>query len=313
MTQYFVNLDICPKITDPFTVWNAFDRTQTLFMCPDIKEVIPMGALISTKSFSDLCDDRAKELAGIAKGRKIYVLWSGGIDSTLVLAALRKQIDHKQLTVVYSGKSVEEYLWMFENWVHGKLNTVRFSNRTEDTVLLGECAKDGILCTGEIADQLFGSTLFSRYKDLNVLLKNWRYAWHFTNSNFIDRLEHFVSLCPQKINTVKDFLWWYNYAVKYQGVCFRMIINSPGVVLDKNLFHFFHTEAFNDWAVSTPTEEKFYGSDIKQYKMLAKNYIYAETKDSDYRDHKTKIVSAGFGLLMEKNIHRRISVNWIWS
>jgi hypothetical protein len=92
-----------------------------------------------------------------------------------------------------------------------------------------------------------------------------------------------------------------------------MLINSPGVVLDKNLFHFFHTEAFNDWAVSTPTEEKFYGSDLRQYKMLAKNYIYAETKDAAYRDHKTKVPSPGFGSVLDDSPYKKICVNWTWS
>ena len=312
MTQYFVNLDEAPQITPPFGAWAAFDRTKILFSCPSVQEITPIGTPTSTKRFDDLCDNRAQEIVKVAAGRKIYVFWSGGIDSTLVLAALRKHTDHKQITVVYSGESIEEYPWMFDNWVRGKLDTIKFHNLPTDTKLLDEHSKDGVICTGEIADQLFGSMTYAKYKHPEMLLKDWRFAWHFTNPNFVEKLERFVAACPQKINNIKEFLWWYNYAVKYQGVCFRTIINSPGVVLEQSMFHFFHTKYFNDWAVSTPIEAKFYGSDLRQYKMVAKEYIFKETGDIDYKNNKIKLPSAGFGHVLSRTPYRKISTNWTW-
>lgn len=310
--EYFVDLRSSPNISKPFGSWSAFDRTRILFNLQNVKEIAPIGTPHCTDSFKNLCDRRAEELVSVADGRKIYVLWSGGIDSTLVLAALRKVADHKQLTVIYSPESIKEYPWLFDEWVNNKLETVQFFNRGVDASLLLECIKDGIICTGEIADQVFGSMIYGYYKHPEMLLKNWRYAGHFTNPEFVDRLEQFVLACPQKINTVKDFLWWYNYAVKYQGVCFRMLINTPGVIVDKNMFHFFHTKEFNDWAVTTPTEEKFYGTDLRQYKMVAKDYIYKETKDSEYKTNKVKEPSSGFGDVLSIAPYKKICVNWGW-
>ena len=58
----------------------------------------------------------------------------------------------------------------------------------------------------------------------------------------------------------------------------------------ENLFHFFSTHDFERWGMTTPSDMKC-GNTKESYKMIAKNYIYEYTKDSDYRDHKLKIGS----------------------
>ena len=80
---------------------------------------IPKIPPIFTKSFKDICFERAQEIVDLNK--PISIMWSGGIDSTGVLTTLMQIALPKQITVLFEPRSLIEYPWFFENHIKGKL------------------------------------------------------------------------------------------------------------------------------------------------------------------------------------------------
>lgn len=320
MTQYYYNAYAMPAVNGPLAVIPGFDATRKLFDVPDVIPLLPFGRLITPKKLSEICDERAAQIHQLAKdnGKKIYVYWSGGIDSTAVLVALLKQGAAKDLVLVMNEASITEYPEFYKTYVDGKLtvNMVTYRHGDEIPIPVQHYLKDGIVCTGELGDQMFGAGKYVDLPDTNVLLAEWRgkYGHH----KAIDKYEAFASACPVPINNLKEFWWWGNYAVKYTNVAFRMLLTSYKFELEKDVFHFFHTTDFNDWAVSTPMEERFYGTDLRKYKQPLKDYIFTFTKDGNYQLNKTKEGSL-YKLDTPKNFGtqhlmlRKVSTDWVIS
>ena len=315
--QYYLDLVRAPDIKTPLLgVWAPFDRTRTLFDCAHIDSLMPIGTPTQTKSFADICDQRALEILTFARasGQVVKVLWSGGIDSTTALVALLKHADPSELLVVYSGESIDEYPWFFKNVLVGKVPTLDMFSVNKSLYDIMGFRNGGISCTGELGDQLFGSMLYFHPEVRPNLLNDWRTVINPPSAAGMQKFEEFAAACPLQIRNTKEFLWWYAYAVKYQTVCLRSIYLAPNVILEKNVFHFFYGKEFNDWAVSVTPEEKLYKEEMTTYKQVAKEYIFEYTKDEEYLKNKLKVVS---GLLMKPlylaSHYTKISTNWVWS
>lgn len=103
------------------------DRTNTLRTPVVIKNVCPIPVFSPMKRpFEELCNERARELLmrADALGSSIYVLWSGGIDSTLVLVSLLKNAStaqKKNIVVLLSEESIGENPRFYQEHIRGKL------------------------------------------------------------------------------------------------------------------------------------------------------------------------------------------------
>lgn len=320
MTQYYYNAYTMPVVSGPLAVIPGFDATRQLFDVPDVVPLLPFGRLITPKKLSDICDVRAAHIHKLAKdsGKKIYVYWSGGIDSTAVLVALLKQGAAQDVVLVMNDVSISEYPEFYKEHIDGKLavDMVRYKRGDEIPTPVQHYLKDGIVCTGELGDQIFGAGKYVDLSDPSVLLTSWRdkYGRH----KQMPKYEAFVAACPVPINNLKEFWWWGNYTVKYTNVAFRMLLTSYKFKLEENVFHFFHTQDFNDWAISTPMEERFYGVDIRNYKQPLKDYIYEFTKDTNYQINKIKVGSLDkLHTAINPSTHhlqlRKVSTDWVVS
>lgn len=277
-----------PSLDSPMYSPYVFDRTNILFVSPNMEPMLPLGQTGYRHSLADTCDERAQEIISNAQNKKIYVFWSGGIDSTTALVSLLKAGADHLLCLVMTEESIQEYSEFYSRYIYNKLEIklVKYNNMYAVPESIDKYLKDGIVVTGEIGDQMFGSDKYLAYADTSKLLEPWEDS--LKNTKTFEKYKRFVDACPIKIKTQKDFWWWFNYAIKYNYVIFRMLRTSRKFKLETNVFHFFNTTSFNNWCFSTPTEEKFFGSDIKNYKQPLKDYIYNFTKDSDYQKNKIK-------------------------
>ena len=282
-----------PTLRSPMSFPNVFDRTNILFNVPNLDPILPLGKTGYKDSLVDTCDSRAQEIINKSGDKKSYVFWSGGIDSTTVLVSLLKLGAGPSLCIVMTEESIKEYPEFYNNYIHNKLNIrlIRYEHAYKIPEPVDTYLTDGIVVTGEIGDQMFGSDMYLTYGDSTKLLSPWKNE--LKNSRAFEKYEQFALACPVEIKTLKDFWWWFNYSVKYNSVVFRMLRTSHNFKLECNTFHFFNTTAFNDWSMSTPVEDRFFGSNIKNYKQPLKDYIYSFTKDSNYCKNKTKEGSLG--------------------
>jgi len=300
------------------------DRTGTIVFPTGMKSIFPMPKMRPfRKSYEELCEQRALELLKRAEDLDvpIYVAWSGGIDSTCVLACLLKHCKEKdRITVLMSEESVTEYPLFFMRYVRHRLR------RQEARTCFDLLATKSLLVTGEHNDQLFGSDLTEdaiSIFGIDVLLG--RLQWELITSLYEIKLDgdretalffselfsRFLETAPIALKTNFDMLWWINFALKWQCVNMRKLIFSTTPIARDHLqiFYqpFFGTEEFQLWSMNN--QDQRIRRDWRSYKWPAKDVIYGFTKDADYRDRKTKEKSLGV-IMRDRPYHVFLDENY---
>jgi len=136
---------------------NFIDRTKTLKFPLEAKLLYPIPEFKKfTKTFEEVCNERAQELLEMAKQRdcKIFAFYSGGIDSTLMMVSMLKvfkEEDLSRIIVLLSEESIKENPNFYEKSIRGKLKT---QSSNSYPLLFNE--RD-IFLLAENNDQLFGS------------------------------------------------------------------------------------------------------------------------------------------------------------
>ena len=103
-----------------------------------------------------------------------------------------------------------------------------------------------------------------------------------------------MKAAPVPIRTNYDYLWWINFALKWQTVHMRTIAhvssrNAPKITKEymrDYYMPFYCTEDFQLWSMNN-MDKKMKGS-WSTYKWVCKDIIYEYSKDADYRDNKIK-------------------------
>ena len=253
------------------------------------------------KSFEEICDDRTKQILKKCEeeNKKLAVMYSGGIDSTLMMCSLLKNGSEKQLKnviVLLSELSIMENKNFYTNYIIKKFNCV--SSYTFVNILGND---DYLLITGDNADQIFGSqindhfTMNRKYQEVfntidsmeghiidffkgRLLPKNKKYA----ESMFL-LFKKLSDSCPVELNNVYKFFWWINFTTKWQSVYVRILPfskNINSIKPEENFTTFYHTKEFQLWALNNT--DNFVKDSQNTVKYIAKEYIYDFNKDSDY-------------------------------
>lgn len=245
------------------------------------------------KDFNQVALDRAIFIwkKHIALG-VVSVLWSGGIDSTVAVAALLMTVPQGHILNIYCNlNSILENKEFYTHLL--KLKNVRLLNSS----LLPENEKFEIV-TGDLGDQIFGSELLYRITHLfgfDQLMSPYQ--------NIIPRL--FLSRCgndfgpqlyqrylpiidesPIQIKSAFDFIWWWNFTQKWQGVKFRKrCFLHP----NHEPVHFFDSDEFQLWSLFA--HDKKIDKKIETYKQIGKDFIYSYDRNEIYRQSKKKLGS----------------------
>jgi len=294
--KWVIPIDRTGTITTPV-------RNRSLFPIPEFRTF--------TKSYEEVCDDRAREILGSAEklGVRIYVLYSGGIDSTCLLISLLKQAtpqQKKNIVVLLSHESIAENPRFYEEHIRGKLkveSSIMFVN------LLGG---NDILLSAELNDQVLGSDLIAkmiaRYGS-SVIHKPYDRSQVVaifsdilsgdtqTAAFYLDLFERIREVAPVPIDTNFEFLWWVNFTTKWQACLLYVLLftsprNARAVTkdyLDTRFLAFYNTDEFQLWALNNL--DKRIKDSWASYKWVAKEVIYDYTRDAEYRDNKTKVAS----------------------
>jgi hypothetical protein len=283
-------------------------------ICNTVEEVLSSNC--ERLDWSECMDKKAIELHQL--NSKIYLMWSGGIDSTGVLVSILKnwpKQDLERVTILLSRESIQE-----AGGLYSKLVFPNFKTLNSMVVDLEKLATDGYIVTGEPADQLFGfgqiTRMLIKYGE-DVILGDWKkYAGLYFASekdkavppNYI--LENYIPLvdeCPWKIKSYFEFLWWMNFSFKYQYTLTRFL--SYGEWRDPKFFyskliHFYDTNEFNYWSINNVQK---YLLD-KDNKKVPKNYIIEVTKIDAYRkkSKKASLQNTWIG----KKVNIAINDNW---
>lgn len=296
------------------------DRTGEVTFPFRLKPLFPMPKLRKeTRSFEELSNQRAADLMAQAEALDcdIYVMWSGGIDSTLVLISFLKTCTPEQLkriVVLLSEDSIAEAPDFYRTSICGQL---RMESAQLFPYLL---ASRHLFVSGEHADQLFGSDLVGKLMNAsgNAIIHQ-RYSRDVMRTLFnplgeltsqtetcLDLFEFLAGKAPIPIETNFHFLWWLNFNLKWQSVFLRTLSyvakrNSGAISEDyvaSRYQPFFVTEDFQQWSLNNP--DKRIEDSWNTYKWVAKDIIFAFTGDEGYRRYKVKRGSLFF-IILRKN------------
>jgi hypothetical protein len=260
-----------------------------MFDLPEIDILTPIGKLCQPKSIEEMCFNSARNIINKSNNQKIFVAWSGGIDSTIALTELIKLTTNDQIVVLLNENSILEYPDFYDKYIENKLETRNFNFYSDDT--LKECIKEGILVTGHITDNLFGEPHLYKVvseQKLKQTVDNFLQEVDNDSKNLYNDL---IKACPRKLVDVKDLFWWMNYTLSYQFEQLCVLLEIEDMILEKNIFHFCDNQEWNDYSVSTSAEEKYQGYDYRNFKMPLKKQLYQFTKDDDYTFNKLKVHS----------------------
>lgn len=300
---YYVGLGCSYPRFDLSTYFYKIESTPNLNILPDSTPVYV--------DFDHVTDIRSCDLLRRAVNYEhVYLFWSGGIDSTLVLCSLLKNWDSvslSKLIVVANSHSIAEYPEMYYLHIHNKFREVSTDEFFSGNVKL---TNNSLYVTGDTGDPLFGyGPIYEfdmRYpgvyqkpwrQNIDILLEYFsgpagKVAGNFAMDHIIDSL----SLANIQVDTVYDFLWWIDFNWGYDFdlyyLCWLYSELPPTVdakkFVEDNTFPFFNCKLYQNWAITTIGTNKKIGEDVSTHKLSAKRYIFDYTRDHDYFHNKRK-------------------------
>lgn len=251
-----------------------------------------------TKTIEDLIEDRITEL--ISTNKKIYVMWSGGIDSTVIVCGLLKR--GVSFEILLSEGSVEENKPMYETLVktsNVKLHWIKSIYSSPAKIV----KDDGIVLNGYPADQLFGRWKFAKNFEYSMLHDKWEnhdirtmypiMGQHEQNGYdgaadlFLRHMHESIKGSPFEIRTVFDFMWWgiYNFGWQDRKQYHLQYLDTK----DLNAVAFYDNNDFQKWTIVNHDLKLLKDTVSETCKWQLKDYIYDYTKDKDYLMNKVKM------------------------
>lgn len=233
------------------------------------------------KNIETVISERANELLNTSKN--IVLLWSGGIDSTLVFYALIEA--NIKFDIVYTRNSTKEYPKLANEIESGQfVNNIKSLHKWTETS--NEYWDNKLVVTGEIGDQIVGTQMLCGYirehKDMpykDILKPEHCEPFNKSIDSLLGCTEH----------TTAEFLWALNFVFKYESVLSR--IGKYKIKNDTTeYFHFYNSDDFQRWALSNYKTNVVFSKET-EYKSISKQYIFSKNNDELYFKHKTKVGS----------------------
>ena len=291
--------DVRPRTGTFANPWGAV--SDAMYVLPTLEPVLD--------SLATLLDRRANELLSLS--RPIAVMWSGGIDSTCVLAALIKNAsEHNQIIVYHTNESIAENPEFYNKFIANRLQT----GNADELEVTEEFLKTHILLHGDPGDCLYGPSM-SMYKHLLPDAKHLL-AWRSNRNLIIDGIVHrgaiheFATWYVDKVSaniseavgydivTIADWWWWHYFNLKWEFSIMRPFFISraktsrqcisASTVHDYVQNTFYNTDYFQNWSYTNLARLCY---DPEQHKQQAKQYIFELDHNANYLNNKQKVVS----------------------
>lgn len=286
------------KDTLPF----KYDRD---FFDADIPRIDPNF----NKSFEQITDERCHDLVTQYFDRPWLIQWSGGIDSTVIVSSILKNLSPQQLkniTVSCNSISVFENPKFYYDWIVPNFNIIN-STSLDTTALLDTY----YIIDGNPADMLQGSGfgLFARNIGIDMSL-NWKKSADvlikFLSSQVGQIGAHWMySRIEENINSLNiegleiefcsDWFWWINFNWKWPADCMREMdwIKLKNLKpYFKSMINWFDSQNYQQWSIKHGRYSLLdTNTDAGNYKMPSKQYIYQLDKNEHYLRFKTKVFS----------------------
>lgn len=269
------------------------DRTQTVTgpFAFDVQR--PWQPPQATQTFNEVITQRVNNYIGT--GEKLNLCWSGGIDSTCLVAAFLKHTTHlDQLRVLYSPFSVYENQDFFE-YLQKNYPALDMLDISGDVYL--ETVFDGIMINGHGGDEFTASLDESFFEVIGYqgLHKPWQTL--VTDPALQDFCKEFFALAQRPIDTVLEARWWFYAATKSQIFGPR----DSAFTSTASTSAFFNFQGFEDYMWHN-TDKIIANDNYSSYKHLFKEYIHDFDHNDKFYQLARKVNSPQFTWYTQKKI-----------
>lgn len=283
------------------------------------------------KSWEQITDERASEVGKIIReeNKKFSILYSGGIDSTLITVALLKNLSKEELKNISfycNTASIMENPILYKKYIHEKFETIN----STDHLIEDAIAKGYIVISSMSGDCLCGSknwldlqaNLYYYMRDLSADSKrninnNWRKAIdpsvdysvfkdliisHYNgkgNNNlgeqYYTKIDKNIKTSNVPVKSLYDLYWWNIFNIKYIHLSAKLYIldnfKMSFDAIEKNMFDWYNNNDYQKWSMANNhTGEKIDFSGAT-IKLCVKKYIYDFDKNDWYFYFKQKLPS----------------------
>lgn len=211
------------------------------------------------------------------------ILWSGGVDSSTIVAGFIKYADKRNFSVAYSSKSVEEHRVFYEYLVRNEYSLINLDNNYPISSLPGTIINGA----GPNVISHEGNT----YSKAGKYMQLWHHAiasneWGDDYNSVYEFLEQYLSLSGKVNPTIADMCIYVNTVTKSNhGV---MFLHYDRNIPATKIASFYENSELRRWNHHHSPRYLVDSHIPKVYKRPAKDVIYSVLKDSVYVDTKTK-------------------------
>lgn len=293
--------------------WNPLNiKTLDDTWMPDFSETTNL-------TMEEITDNRAKEIANLAQttDRPIVISYSGGIDSTLIVAAVVKNFPKTLLDRVIlkmNNASYYENPYFFNHVIrkHGLSYTNEIKHDHTNSIVIAGEPGDSVNTPGMIPeiDLIYpGSWKWSAKKNPDTLLK-WLVTPPHLGGKSLNKKHvefHYETLIEDatlngvEIETYEDFFWYAKQALTFGGNRLKLLnqlstATGPVAKLDLDEWKtyaipWFLTDDYQRWSNTYRNHELKYDGNIGNFKKSFKQYIFDVDRNPYYLEYKLKTYS----------------------
>jgi hypothetical protein len=267
-------------------------------------------------SWNDITDQQALKLQELmlTSGKKLVLLWSGGIDSTCLVTAVLKNFEKSNLSrvsVACNWMSIIEYPKFYVDHICKHFEIIDsdvFNRQVTNT-------NDVIAIHGNVCDNLtHGMSPYYEYimsvRDADLLDRSWEkdpdsliyYLGKISQSKeyarwYYEKISENIKSVDIPLETYFDFIWWtsFNYNWSHQVLLpwIHKIDYLSWEQFNNRYIAWYNSTDYQLWSMKNNGAMGKHKGKFGSQKHHIKDYIFEYTQDQLYRDNKIKIGSSG--------------------
>jgi len=259
-----------------------------------------------TKTFGDVTDEQCQYWLRKKTDRPWLIFWSGGIDSTVIVASILKnasQADRENIHIACNRASIYESPRFFYDYIQPNFKLVQTPNIAQQSldeyhIIDGEFG-DHLYCGGhgwELFQSMPDSMLLDIRRDPDIMLNHFASK---TSKNFAtwyyECLLDNVNSTGIPVETYHDFCWWIFFNYHYTSIYIKVRTDT---FANNYNSRWYATDDYQQWSMNSNQFGIKYTLNRSDSKLASKQYIYDFDHDEYSRVFKTKGKSVQvFGLL----------------
>jgi hypothetical protein len=299
------------------------DRSNTILSPFKTKLISPLPNLDLSfnLSYKECVLSRVADLDQMHKatGKPFRLLYSGGVDSTTMLAGFIEYYGLEQcsklLEISCTPDSMNENPWAWDRYISAGNFKIKsaLNQRTA-------WSDDVITIMGEGNDHLFGLQAWSSFADnpyapvdINTIANFL--AWTKKETDLSDatycaeQYMRVADIAPFPIDNMYLFIWWYKFVLDWEAIQVRALVLSsstqfPRDFLSTGFIQFFNTDNFQQWSMHFHKDNPDRFCENHFYKKASKDMILEILNIPEYAD-KNKFMS--WPRVHSSNSYRRIN------